>query len=121
MKYFLDTYSLIEIAQGNPAYIELSKAQTVTLRDNVAELYYFLLRKSNEQAADFFFDLFLKITVDFPIQLVPKAMVFRLHHRNQRKYSYIDCFAYLYALQENIYFVTGDRAFDGLKNVKIIR
>jgi len=121
MKYFLDTYALIEIAQGNPSYKEYSQAETVTLRDNVAEMYYFFILKSNKQAADFFFNIFSRIIVDFPTPLIPESMEFRKHHRPTQKFSYIDSFGYTYASAEQIIFITGDRAFKDLKNIKILR
>ena len=44
MKYFLDTYALIEIAEGNLKYQKYLESDAVTLKDNLAELFYFLLK-----------------------------------------------------------------------------
>jgi|SRR3989344_7655547 len=121
MKYFLDTYALIEIAQGNQAYKEYSQAETVTLRDNVAEMYYFFNIRSNKEAADFFFNIFSRIIVEFPVRLIPEAMEFRRKLRPTQKFSYIDSFGYTLAVEHEITFITGDRGFKNLKYVKIIR
>ena len=45
MKYFLDTYALIEIAEGNKDYARYVDADVVTLKNNIAELFYFYLKK----------------------------------------------------------------------------
>ena len=120
MKYFLDTYALIEIAEGNSKYQGYLDRDAVTLKDNLAELYYFFLKKYDEKAADFFLEKFVKITVELPISTIAKAMIFK-HHNAKTKFSYIDCLGYTYALESKSLFLTGDRAFKGMENVEVIR
>ncbi|MEK6984084.1 MAG: PIN domain-containing protein [Nanoarchaeota archaeon] len=120
MKYFLDTYALIEIAEGNPKYKQYLEIDSATLKDNLAELFYFLLKKYDEKSADFFLDKFARLAVELPIEVIAKAMIFRHQHAKTR-FSYIDCFGYIYARENKILFLTGDRAFQGMENVKIVR
>jgi len=120
MKYFLDTYSLIEIAEGNTKHQKYLETDAVTLKDNLAELFYFLLKKYDEKTADFFLDKFSRIAVEVPITIIAKAMIFRYKHRKIR-FSYIDCLGYIYALENKRFFLTGDRAFEDMENVELVR
>ena len=120
MKYFLDTYALIEIAEGNPKYQKYINSDAVTLKDNLAELYYSLLKKYDEKTADFFLNNFSRITVELPIPIIAIAMGFR-HGHTKSGFSYIDCLGYYYALENKRLFLTGDRAFEGMENVELVR
>src|SRR3989338_8428667 len=120
MKYFLDTYALIEIAEGNPKYKEYLESDAITLKDNLAELFYFLLKKHDEKTASFFHEKFSRIAIELPLKLVPKAMIFRYKHKNS-KFSYIDCYGYVYAIETGGLFLTGDRTFKGMRNVELVR
>jgi len=120
MKYFLDTYALIEIAEGNPKYEPYLEIDSITLKDNLAELFYFLLKKYDEKTADFFLIKFAGLAVELPIETIAKAMIFRHQHRKSR-FSYIDCFGYAYAREYKMIFLTGDRAFQEMEDVKLVR
>ena len=120
MRYFLDTYALIEIAEGSPKYQKYLESDAVTLNDNLAELFYFLLKKYDEKAANFFLDKFARLAVELPIEIIAKAMVFRYQHAKMN-FSYIDCFSYIYALEDKRFFLTRDRAFKGMANVELVR
>ena len=120
MKYFLDTYALIEIAEGNEKYQKYLESDCVTLKDNLAELFYFLLKKYDEKTANFFLGKFSKIAIELPLEIISKAMLFR-YKNSKSNLSYIDCFGYIYALEDKRFFLTGDRAFTNLTNVEIVR
>lgn len=120
MRYFLDTYALIEIAEGSPNYEKYLESDAATLKDNLAELYYFLLRKYNMETAGFFFDKFSRIAAELSLQIIANAMVFRYKHA-KTKFSYIDCLGYAFALENKRIFLTGDRAFEGMENVDLVR
>ena len=120
MKYFLDTYALIEIAEGNPKYEKYLESDVVTLKDNLAELFYFLLKKYDEKTANFFLTKFSRVAVELHMNIISKAMVFRYNNKKS-KFSYIDCFGYIYALEDRRFFLTGDRAFTGMKNAELVR
>ena len=120
MRYFLDTYALIEIAEGNSIYRPFIEGDTITLPDNLAELFYFFLRKYDEKTAHFFFNKFKRIVTDLPIEIIPDAMSFRYTHKKSN-YSHIDCLGYIFSLSDDRIFLTGDRGFLGKKNAKIVR
>lgn len=120
MNTFLDTYALIEIAGENPNYGMYLDSDSITLKDNLAELYYFFLRKFDEKAADFFIEKFSKIAVELPVEIIAPAMQFR-HKNAKTRFSYIDCLGYVFALKNKRIFLTGDRAFQGMENVELIR
>ena len=119
MDYFLDTYALIEIAKGNLAYQKYQERSIVTLRYNLAELYYILLKDYDKKTADFFLDKFAKIAAELPFNVISSAMEFKLKNKNTN-FSYIDCLGYAYSLEEKN-FLTGDRAFSAMKNAEIVR
>ena len=120
MKYFLDTYALIEIAEGNQKYQKYLESDCVTLKDNLAELFYFLLKKYNEKTANFFIEKFSKVAIELPLEIISKAMLFR-YKNSKSNFSYIDCFSYIYAIENKRLFLTGDRSFTNMPNVEIIR
>ena len=120
MKFFLDTYALIEIAKGNAKFERYLNSDAVTLKDNLAELFYFYLREYNEKTAHSILNKYSRIAGDLPLTTIPKAMKFKHTHKKER-FSYIDCLGYAYALENNRFFLTGDRAFSGLKNVELVR
>lgn len=120
MKYFLDTYALIEIAEGSPNYQKYLASDAITLKDNLAELFYFLLKRYDEKTANIFLNKFTRIAVELPIILIPKGMLFRYKHEKTR-FSYIDCLGYMYAIESKRFFLTGDRAFQGMENVELVR
>lgn len=120
MKFFLDTYALIEIVKGNQKFQKYVESDAITLKDNLAELYYYLLRTYDENFADDALEKFSRLVVEYPIELIPKSMKFRYVHK-VLKLSYIDCLGYTYALQNKRFFLTGDRAFKDMKSVEIVR
>ena len=120
MGYFLDTYALIEIAEGNTEYRRYLRSDVVTLKDNLAELYYFLLKKYGADAADSFLGIFSKIAAELPLDIIPGAMEFKQKHSKTR-FSYIDCLGYAFALENKRLFLTGDRSFKGMENVELER
>ena len=120
MKFILDTYALIEISTGNKKYEKYLESDVVTLKDNLAEMFYFLLRKYDEKTAMYFFDKFCRIAIELPLEIVPKSMLFRHTHKDIR-FSYIDCLGYICALESKRFFLTGDRAFKDMKNIEIVR
>ena len=120
MKYLFDTYALIAMIEGNSAYNKYLGVEGITLSGNLAELFWFFLKRHDEKTASYFHERFLRFTVDFPSGLVDKAMIFRYKHK-KLGLSPFDSFGYIYALENDMIFLTGDRAFKGLKNVMIVR
>ena len=117
MQFFLDTYALIAIIQGNSNFQKYSEEEGITLKTNLMELYYILLRDYGESAAEQGLQQFESIGKDIPINSIRKAMKFRNEHRKQN-FSYIDCLGYMFARENKILFVTGDNEFKGKEGVE---
>jgi len=120
MLYFFDTYAIIEILQGNSAYEQYKDMPIVTTMANFGEIYYSLLKGSTEELAD---ESLQKIKFQF-IELtqpaVKEAMQFR-YKQKIIKLSYIDCFGYITAKQNNMLFLTGDQSFAHFENVEFVK
>ncbi len=119
-KYFLDTYALIAIANGEEQFKPYIDDDIITLKENIVELYYFLLRKYNLKTADYFLNKFASIAHEFTLPLIRTAMAFKEQHKKEN-FSYIDCLGYTYSRENNRLFVTGDNAFRNLNAVKFVQ
>ncbi len=120
MKYFLDTYALIEIVKGNPAYKKFVKEELFTSILNLYEFYFIILRDFNEEKAKEYFFEFL----DFIIHLKPEhifaASKFKLENKKMN-ISYADALGYAFAIKEGLIFLTGDDAFKNMKNIEFVK
>ena len=121
MKFFLDTYALYEIIEGNENYIGYTKnVAIVTTKLNLMELFYGLLIKYNEKVADNFYEKFLPYCTGIEDNVIKKAMTFRALNK-KRNLSYVDCIGYIIAKQRNIKFLTGDKEFEYMENVEFVK
>lgn len=121
MEYFLDTYAMIEIVRGNKAYAKYIDKGLITTKYNLAELHYFLLMNYNLKIADLYVNKFSVYAVDFDIEVISRAMVFRKKVREESRISYIDCIGYMIAIVNHVLFLTGDGHFKSLNNVEFVR
>ena len=119
MNYFFDSYAIIEIIKGNPDYSYFKDSQIITNALNLAEVYYFLLKETNEKKAK---EELRKYNFEF-INITPKISIestrFRYAHK-KLKFSYADCIGYITALNYNLKFLTGDKAFKSFENVEFV-
>ena len=118
MKYFFDTYALIELAKNNANYFNYSGSVVITTVFNLAELYYVILRDFNEEKAKTIYYKFKECANEVGDDVIFEAMKLKLKNKNL---SYTDCVGYAYALRHNIKFLTGDRAFENMANVELVR
>ena len=118
MKYFFDTYALIELAKNNPYYVNYSESVVITTIFNIAELYYVVLRDFNEERAKAVYYKFKECVNEVSDDVIFEAMRLKLKNKNL---SYTDSIGYAYSLRHDIKFLTGDRAFEGMKNVELVR
>ncbi len=121
MKYFFDSYAIIEIIKGNENYLRFKDLQVVTTSLNAAEVYYYLLREFNEKTADYWikrfnFDLINLIRLDDAINAT------KLKFWNKKeKLSYIGCIGYILSKILQIKFLTGDNKFKNKENVEFVK
>lgn len=120
MKFFLDTYALIEIARGNPNFMDYLTSDCVTTQQNIAELYYAELLKKEVKNAEEILRFFSKIVVVIQPETIEKAMEFR-HRNTKKKFSYIDCFGYTFARENKRLFLTGDKEFKEMEGIEFVR
>ena len=123
-RYYADTYALVEILKGNPAYERYAGEELITSEFNMLELAYALTRDYGEEKAV----EILRIVRAFIAIVQPRdedyarASTLRLELRRQgRNLSLIDALGYVFAKRLNIRFLTGDREFKGLDGVEYVR
>ncbi len=116
MKY-LDTYILAEIAEGNKKYFCYIEEDFILTDLTLAEFYWVLLRDTNPEVADYWFQKLRVYAVIISAEMMIEAMRFRRLHK-QKDLSFFDCIGYVYACKNNIPFVTGDMQFEKMKNVE---
>ncbi|MBI2668246.1 PIN domain-containing protein [Candidatus Woesearchaeota archaeon] len=118
MKFFYDTYALVEIHQGNPHYEPYKQGEVVLCQLNIIELIYHFVR-SKEEAKEYLAYL-SKLVVDIPSPIIWKAMQFK-YEKKADDLSFADCIGYIYAQENGIKFLTGDRKFENLPGVEFVK
>ena len=118
MRQFLDTYALIEILNGNPAYARELEGGGTSLF-HLFELHLQLARLRDEATADSVFrDLRPLVAAIEDADVLAASRVKRAHAK--KKLSYGDALGYAMAAERGVDFVTGDRAFRGMDGVRFI-
>lgn len=116
--YFFDSYALHELIMGNPNYTKYSaNIGIITSKLNLMELHYIILRKYDLKSANKYYDKFNEFCVDIDDETIKTANEFKLLMKNQNL-SYVDCIGYILAKSKGIKFLTGDKEFKELPNVK---
>ncbi len=117
---FFDTYALIELVKNNPNYFRFGEAETIVTKFNLMELFYRMLEEYGEEKAKEIYMKFKKCEEEVTDDILFKAMLFRLKHK-KKGFSYADCIGYVFALENNLKFLTGDNAFKGMENVEFVK
>ncbi len=120
LKFFLDTYALVEIIKGNPKYCVFSSEECGTCLLNLYELYYQLLKDYGKEVAEQQFKQFNILKIEISEEIIPKASSFKLRYRKQN-ISYADALGYTLARENNLLFVTGDKEFKNISHVEWVR
>ena len=122
MRYFLDTYALIEICSGNENYKNyvFDPEQAICTIFNLMEAHFFFLKKFGQIKADEIYELIKPIYVEIDDSLLKEANAFKLLHLKKR-FSFADCMGYMAALRLNAKFITGDYAFKNFENVEFVK
>lgn len=117
--YFFDSYAIIELIEGNPAYIPYKEARLATTTFNLVEVHYYLLRKFGNRFAEAFFKSLLNTIVDY-VPYIPQANEMRYSMR-KTDVSTTDCIGYLVAQAVGMKFLTGDKEFKNMPNVEFVK
>ena len=119
-KYFFDSYAIVEIVAGNPSYSKfINEPVTITIF-NLAEIYWSAILNLEEKKAEEIYDKYSASTKAISDEVLKEAIKFRKKHKN-KDLSYTDCIGYIYALKNNMKFLTGDREFEAMENVEFIK
>ena len=121
--FFADSYAIIEILRGNLAYRRYSSAYLVTTEFNLCEVAYAVFKDFPEESAS------ILSTVRTTIEVVPTwdadyvvcAELRLQNNRSGKKLSTIDSLGYAVAQRLAIQFLTGDREFSDMKNVRFVK
>ena len=119
-KYFFDSYAIIEIIKANPGYLKYLDEEVLLTVFNLAEIYFFSLSNLGQVSSDIVYDKYKRNIVEIDEGSLKEAMKFR-HINKKRSLSYADCVGYVYALRNGLLFLTGDKEFEGLKNVEFVK
>lgn len=120
MKYFFDSYAVVEIVRGNPNYARYTQNEVVLTVFNLTEIYWSALNKLGEEAANEIYAQYKSSLIEINDDVLKNAMKFRKQHKN-KDFSYTDCIGYCCALESNIKFLTGDKGFKGMENVEFVQ
>ncbi len=120
MRYFADTYALVEIVKGNKAYLQYMDEELFTSLLNLYELFYNLLKDYDADTAKELFYEFYSLLLPINDSHIFAAAHIKLLHK-KRNVSYVDALGYAIALEENIKFLTGDKAFEKMENVEFVK
>ena len=118
--YFWDTFAMIELIKNNSKFVKYLSMQSATSSLNLMELYFNILRFSDEKNADRQLVEWSYFSKPIPERIMKEAMKFKLQHKKQRL-SYIDCMGYVFAVMNGMKFLTGDKQFEGLPHVEFVR
>ncbi len=119
VSYFFDSYAVIELVRGNPNYAKYSEEPVVLTLFNLVEIYWSCITHLNEDHADRIYGTFKECVVDVSDDILKEAVKFRKINK-KLDLSYTDCIGYIYALKNNLLFLTGDKAFKDMKNVEFV-
>jgi len=121
-RFVFDTYALIALLEGNPAYLKHSRAIMVINDFIFAEYCYLTLRRYVDypEEADTKARSVINTILSLSKDVIMDAMKFRYENR-KKDMSATDCVSYIHARQLGIPFLTGDCAFEGLPGVEFVR
>jgi len=118
--YCLDTYALMEIAEGNPKFSFLIKEDIIIPSTTLAEFYWILLRNKNDEEAEYYVEKLQNFSMDVQKKILLKAQKFRYLNK-KKNLSFFDCVGYIFSKENNYIFVTGDKEFKNVEGVKFIQ
>lgn len=122
MKYFFDTFALIEILAKNPKYENYSIApiEAGTTIFNIMELHFYYLKNFGAEEAERIYNLVSPLLISTDDDTIREANKFKLANLKKR-FSFADCIGYITALRLNAKFVTGDYTFKCFENVEFVK
>lgn len=120
MKFFLDTYALIEIVRGNKYYKKYLDYDLYTTIFNLYEFYYNLLKSYDEENAKNIFYKFYPFLIQIENKHIFSASRLKLEYK-KFDISYTDALGYAIAKENQMKFLTGDKEFKNMPNVEFVK
>lgn len=120
MRFFFDTYAIIEVIKENQAYFRFKECPIVTSILNLGELYYALIKDFGEDFAEEWHDKLKPMALDVTLPEVIGGMKFK-YKKKKVNFSFVDCVSYAMAKEHKLIFLTGDKEFAGLPNVEFVK
>ena len=115
----LDTYALVEMYNGNPNFLPLLREEVVITDLTLAEFYGDLYRKAGREEAEYWYRKLLPLCRSVSKDILVKAVRYRIDYHKDNL-SFFDCVGYLYAQENKILFVTGDKEFRHREGVQFM-
>ena len=115
----LDTYALFEIHNGNEKFVEYLDETAVIPETTLAEFYGLLYKRYNEKTAEYWYKKFSFLSRSVGLLNFIKAIKYRIDHTKE-DLSFHDCVGYIYAQENNLKFITADKAFKERPNVEFV-
>jgi predicted nucleic acid-binding protein len=121
--FFADTYAIVELLKGSPAYRQYKTAVLVTTEFNLCEFAYAVTRDFPDTAEEICSQVRHSMRLSHPgdHEYLRAAAIRRTYSQEKRKFSLIDCVGYSVAESLAIPFLTGDREFEDLPNVEYVK
>ncbi len=116
----LDTYALVEINNGNKRFAEMLNHDFIITDLTMAEFYAGLYRKYNQKTADYWHRRLSSFCKPVPRDILIKVIRFRVDDA-KKHISLFDSVGYIYALENNIKFVTADKELEKREGVMFVR
>lgn len=118
--YFFDTYAIIDILKGNPAYDKYKNAKIVLTVFNLIELHYKILNEFDEKLAREMLEKYSKFRVEIDLDIIEESNKLKKIHK-KRRVSIPDVIGYVMAKKLGIKFLTGDKEFEHFENVEFVK
>ncbi|MBN1502759.1 PIN domain-containing protein [Candidatus Woesearchaeota archaeon] len=119
MSFVFDTYALIEIIEGKPAYKKYVDLPVFINNLTYYEFYYLILRDRENQVTKIL-NLFNFNFLEIKKEHIHDAAKFRLKNK-EKKLSFPDCLGYIMAEENKMKFLTGDKEFENFDNVEFVK
>jgi predicted nucleic acid-binding protein len=119
MKCF-DTYALVAMLHGNPAYAKYVHEDFFIPDTTLAEFSRVLLKAKSREIYDIWVSQLEPYARPVDLDLLLNAMEFRNSHP-KKDFSFFDAVGFASAIRERCPFVTGDEAFKGMENVEFVK
>lgn len=120
VEYFFDSYALIELAKGNPAYARFREQQVVMTVFNLIEFTNSVFLDFGEEKSKETYQRYAECAQDLDWDIAKEAIKLKQKHK-QRNLSYADCIGYSFALRKGLRFLTGDKEFQDFPQVEFVR